>query len=226
MKLLALDTSHSACSIAIMIDDEIKATHHIAPMQQAQLVLPMIEELLLTNGITLKDLDALAFGQGPGSFTGVRIAASVMQGLAFATELPLINISSLAATAQATFNDTGWKKLMVGTDARIKEVYWGLYEVNNSGLVELIGTEKVCAPESIPTPESKDWYAIGNAWQEYREKMLEQLHFSPIEIDVTRMPTASAVAVLAKEKFLKKDWPASIDAMPVYLRNNVAIKGK
>jgi tRNA threonylcarbamoyladenosine biosynthesis protein TsaB len=227
MKILALDTSHSACSLALLTDDGIQTSHHVAPMQQAQLVLPLLEELLLANKIKLNDLDALAFGRGPGSFTGVRIAASVMQGLAFATDLPLISISSLAATAQAAFNDLGWKKLMVGTDARIQEVYWGVYAVNANGLVEEIGSEVVCAPNLINAPDGNDWYAIGNAWLEYKEAMLQRLSFEPVAIDTSRMPMASAVAELAKDKFNKKEWSKSIaDSVPIYLRDNVAIKSK
>jgi tRNA threonylcarbamoyladenosine biosynthesis protein TsaB len=226
MKLLALDTSHSACSLALMIDNEIYLSHHDAPMQQAKLVLPSLDALLQAHDITLKDLDALAFGCGPGSFTGVRIAASVMQGLAYATDLPLISISSLAATAQAAFDDLGWPNIMVGTDARIQEVYWGLYQANKNGLAELAGAEKVCPPQLINIPPGRDWYAVGNAWQEYAEAMLTKIAFTPPGIDTTRMPMANAVAKLAEAKFQKKEWVSLSDALPVYLRNNVASKGK
>ncbi len=227
MKLLALDTSHSACSLALLIDDEIHTSHHVAPMQQAQLVLPQLEALLHAHNIKLKDLDALAFGRGPGSFTGVRIAASVMQGLAFAADLPLISISSLAATAQGAFDDLGWKKLMTGTDARIREVYWGKYAVNAAGLVELVGDEIVCAPNAITVPDDEDWYAIGNAWEEYQAAMLQCFSFKPLALDVSRMPMASAVAKLAQDKFKKQEWNKSIaESVPIYLRDNVAVKGK
>jgi tRNA threonylcarbamoyladenosine biosynthesis protein TsaB len=227
MKILALDTSHSACSLALLTEDGIQTSHHHAPMQQAQLVLPLLHELMRANKIKLNDLDALAFGRGPGSFTGVRIAASVMQGLAYAVDLPLISISSLAATAQAAFHDLGWKKLMVGTDARIQEVYWGVYALNTAGLVELIGNESVCAPNLITFPAGNDWYAVGNAWNEYKDSMLQRLTFSPLGVDADRIPRADAVALLAKEKYLNHEWNKSVaEAVPIYLRDNVAIKGK
>ena len=227
MKILALDTSHSACSIALLTDAGMHCTHHVAPMQQAQVVLPLIEALLTAHAVKIQDLDALAFGRGPGSFTGVRIAASVMQGLAFATRLPLIGVSSLAATAQAAFDDLGWRKLLVGTDARIQEVYWGAYTVNASGLVELIGTEVVTSPHTITPPAGQDWYAVGNAWLEYQPAMLARLGFVPVAMDTARMPMASAVARLAETKFAKREWShSSEDSVPVYLRDNVAIKGK
>lgn len=227
MKLLALDTSHSACSLALLIDDDIHTSHQVAPMQQAQLVLPQLEALLLAHNVKLTELDALAFGRGPGSFTGVRIAASVMQGLAFAADIPLIGISSLAATAQGAFDDLGWKKLMVGTDARIQEVYWGVYAVNVEGLVELVEHEIVCAPNAITVPTDADWYAIGNAWTEYQDAMLQRLYFQPLAIDTSRIPMASAVARLAKDKFDKQEWcKDAAESVPIYLRDNVAIKGK
>src|SRR5471032_2163673 len=107
MKILAIDTSANACSVALLINNETLSSHKVIPMQQAQLILPMIEELLLTANITLNQLDALAFGCGPGSFTGVRIAASVAQGLAVAHDLPVISVSSLQALAQAAFLQLG-----------------------------------------------------------------------------------------------------------------------
>lgn len=226
MKILALDTSASACSVALLIDDEIHLLHEIDPMQQAKRVLPMVQELITAHGVGLTDLDALAFGCGPGSFTGVRIAASVMQGFSFASGVPLIKISSLAAVGQAAYTDLGWKKLLVGIDARISEVYWGIYQVDDSGLVKLSGQEKVCAPQAISIPDGNDWYAVGSAWGEYKEKLLATLPFTPLNIDATQLPVASAIALLAKDKFLRNEFTMAEDAMPIYLRDNVAIKGK
>jgi tRNA threonylcarbamoyladenosine biosynthesis protein TsaB len=226
MKILALDTSATACSIAILVNDEIYSAHKIAPMQQAQLVLPLIDELLKSHNLKLGDMNALAFGSGPGSFTGVRIAASVMQGFAYATKLPLIKISSLAATAQAAFDDFGWKKLLVGMDARISEVYWGIYQINAEGLTELQDSEILCLPQNISTPKDSGWYAIGSAWQMYSEALIQALSFQPLAIDATRLPLASAIARIAKSKFLKKDFCKPEDALPAYLRDNVAEKGK
>lgn len=224
MKILALDTSATACSVALLLNDKIHARHEIASMQQAQRVLPMVEELLKSADLKLEQLDALAFGCGPGSFTGVRIAASVMQGFAFATQIPLIKISSLAAVAQAAYDDLGWKKLLVGMDARIEEVYWGVYQIEN-GLAKLQGSEVVCPPQNISIPEGDDWYAVGSAWEVYRENMLKKAPHL-LAVDASRLPMASAIALLAKNKFLKKDYCALADALPVYLRNNVAEKSK
>jgi len=220
MKLLAFDTSSTACSVALLIDNEVKAVHKIMPMQQAQFILPMLHELLDQNKILLNQLDAICFGCGPGSFTGVRIAASVAQGLGFATGLPLIPISSLAAAAQAAHDEFAWQKCLVSVDARINEVYWGAYITDETGLVRLLGSESVSSPLNVVIPEGLGWYGVGNGWEVYRD----QIPYQPIDLDLTGLPTASAILRLAKEKWLLKQWVQAKDALPVYLRDEVAKK--
>jgi len=222
MKILALDTSSTACSVALLVDDKISFLHRILPLQQAQSILPMLEELLFMNKITLNQLNAISFGCGPGSFTGVRIATSVTQGLAYALQLPVIPISSLAALAQAAYQDLGWRKLLVGVDARIQEVYWGAYVVNDQGLVVLMGEEIVCPPEQVSLPKDKDWYGAGNAWQVYAD----QIAYAPLEMDVTRLPMAVGILELAKVNYAKKEWVTAKEALPVYLRDSVVKKNK
>jgi tRNA threonylcarbamoyladenosine biosynthesis protein TsaB len=222
MKILALETSSSACSVALLLGEDIHAVHKILPLQQAQLILPMIDELLKQYKVTLNQLNAIAFGCGPGSFTGVRIAASVAQGLAYALELPIIPISSLAALAQAAYETLKWKKLLVGVDARMQEVYWGVYEVNDQerAVLSLNKKEIVCAPEDLFIPSDGEWYGVGNAWDVYAP----QIPYQPQAIDASQMPTAAAVLTLAREKYLKKDWVTARKALPVYLRDTVAYK--
>ena len=127
MKLLAFDTSSTTCSVALLLNDEIIEKNQTALMQQAQLIFPMIDTLLKSKNLKINQLDGIAFGCGPGSFTGVRIATSVAQGLAYAAKLPLIPVSSLAALAQAAYEDLRWEKLVVAVDARIQEIYWGAF---------------------------------------------------------------------------------------------------
>jgi tRNA threonylcarbamoyladenosine biosynthesis protein TsaB len=220
MKLLAIDTSSQACSIALFDGDKVHSQHQIAPMQQAQLILSMIETLLQSAGVELKQLDALAFGCGPGSFTGVRIATSVIQGLAFAMDIPVIPVSSLAALAQSAYQDLGWQKLLVGVDARMQEVYWAAYQVNASGLVDLVGKEMVCAPQQVVIPAGEGWCGVGNAWEVYHD----ELPVKPAQQDALRVPAATAILQLATEKYKKKDWVSPADAMPIYLRDTVAFK--
>ena len=135
-------------------------------------------------------------------------------------KLPLIPISSLAAIAQAAYQDLGWEKLLVAIDARIHEVYWASYQVNKEGIVELSGKERVCTPEEIFLPEQSGWYGVGNAWQVYRD----QIPFKPTKINESLMPTASAIATLASVKYQNREWIAPHEAQPVYLRDNVAVK--
>ncbi len=220
MKIVALDTSSIACSVALLLDEKISFLHRILPLQQAQSVLPMIQELLSSHKITLNQLDAIAFGRGPGSFTGVRIAASVTQGLAYALQLPVIPISSLAALAQAAYMELGWEKLLVGVDARIQEVYWGAYEVDEKGLAQLFGQEVICTPQQIPFPNDKAWYGVGNAWQVYANV----INYIPLKVDATCLPTAQAILELAKVKYDRKEWVSAQEALPVYLRDSVAKK--
>lgn len=218
MKLLAFDTSSSACSLALLINNEVITLHRSAPMQQAQLILPMIDELLLMANIKLNQLDAIAFGCGPGSFTGVRIATSVAQGLGFSFNLPLIPISSLAALAQSAFVDLGWKDLLVAVDARIQEIYWGAYRVDTNGLVQLMGKEMVCPPAEFSVPEDAEWYGVGNAWEVY------SLPYQPIQIDATRLPMATGILDLARHKYQNQEWVKPEYALPTYLRDDVAKK--
>ena len=226
MLILAIETSTAACSVAVLDDDEITLSERIAPMLQAQLILPMIEEILDATDVHMNELHALAFGRGPGSFTGVRIAASVIQGMGYASKLPLLSVSSLAAAAQAAFHELEWRKILVAMDARINEVYWGAYTVNTHGLVELVGAEIVCPPHEIPIPPGKDWYAIGNGWKEYGPTLLERLSFVPLEIDSARLPDATGVALLAQGMYERQQFIPLAEALPVYIRDKVAVKSR
>lgn len=227
MNILAIETSSSACSVALTKNNQVTARHKVLPMQQAQLILPMIDEVLKEADITLNQLDAIAFGCGPGSFTGIRIATSTAQGLGYALNLPLIPVSSLAALAQTAFNAMGWTKLLVAIDARMQEVYWGKYIVNSAGLVELQGEEIISPPSRLPSLESfaeqgKTWVGVGSAWQVFSE----QIPFSPLEKDVDGIATAEAVLQLAMPRFQAQQWVRAEEALPVYLRDNVAAKAK
>lgn len=218
MKLLAIETSASACSAAILVNGETLVLHREAPMQQAQSILPMIDEILELAKLKLNQLDAIAFGCGPGSFTGVRIATSVAQGLGYAAQIPLIPISSLAALAQMAAEELGWKKLLVAIDARIQEVYYGLYELDPYGIVQLIGKEYVCPPLEMQMPSTQDWQGVGNAWEIYKQEIP---HF-PAKIDASRTASALGVLRLAAANYHAK--VKAEQALPTYLRDKVAFK--
>ena len=230
LKILAFDTSSSACSVALQNGDKINYLNKIAPMQQARLILPMIQELLHSSALTLKQLDAIAYGCGPGSFTGMRIASSVAQGIGLATNVPIIRISSLAAIAQAAFLEQQWTKLLVALDARMQETYWAIYELGKHGRVELVEEEQACAPKKVTIPESisrilrdsdgkkLDWCGVGDGWEKYREALVMRLGFEPQAINASQLPTAIAILELAKGKLDQGDWITAADAVPAYLR--------
>ena len=231
MKILAFDTSSSTCTVALQVGNHAMFLHQMAPMQQAHLVLPMIHELLATASLTVNQLDAIAYGSGPGSFTGIRIASSVAQGIGFAANLPIIQISSLAAMAQTAFIQQHKTKCLVVLDARMGQVYWGAYQVNPYGRAELVGKEQVGQPEELHIAEtllnneltnetlnSETWCGIGDGWEKYDKPLIARLGFKPSEMDSSLIPHASAMLPLAIEKFKQKDWITPSQTVPDYLR--------
>jgi tRNA threonylcarbamoyladenosine biosynthesis protein TsaB len=186
-------------------------------MQHTTLILPMIQSLLDSAGVSLAKLDAIAFGCGPGSFTGIRIAASLAQGLAFAGSLPVIPVSSLAATAQAAYMKHGWQRLLVAVDARMEQIYWGAYQVESS-LVLPVFPEEIVTPDAVLSIPEGGWNAVGDGWRVYGAELIARMGREPMQMDVSGLPTAEAILVLAKERYKRKDWVGAAEALPVYLR--------
>lgn len=224
MKLLAIDTSTEACSAALSIAGEVHERYEIAPRGHTQLILPMVETLLSDAGLTLSKLDALAFGCGPGSFTGVRIAASVAQGLAFGANLPVVPVSSLAALAQGSYADKGAQRVLAAIDARMNEVYWGAYQCDDDGLMRLQGIEWLAAPEDVPLPEAEAWFGAGSGWESYADILQGRLSGIADGYEATRYPRARDVARLGCDGFKRGLAITAEHALPVYLRNEVAWK--
>jgi tRNA threonylcarbamoyladenosine biosynthesis protein TsaB len=161
MKLLAIETATEACSVALYIDGDVQESFRIAPREHTNLVLGMADVLLAGAELKLNDMDVLAFGRGPGAFTGVRIATGVIQGMAFAADLPVVPVSTLAALAQRGMSQYGWCKVAAAIDARMNEVYWGTYTEQN-GLMCLRQAELVCPAEQTPLLNGDGWYGIGS----------------------------------------------------------------
>jgi len=219
VKILALDTSTNACSAALLLDNESIQRHQIAPQEHSNLILPMIDELMAEAGISLSALDAIAFGRGPGSFVGVRIAASVTQGIAFASELPVVAVSSLAALAQGT----DIEKTLVAFDARMAEVYWGAYSRNEQNIVELLATEVVCKPEEVNYPQKTElvsWIGIGTGWESYKEALSKRLPEVVVKSNIL-YPEAKNIAILGAYNFRLGDIIGAKDVRPVYIRDQV-----
>ena len=220
--LLAIETSTPACSAALSIDGVVLERYALAPRQHAALLLPMIESLLVEAGISVTALDALAFGRGPGSFTGVRIAASVIQGIAFAADLPVVPVSTLAALALGGMQLTNVTRVMAALDARKNEVYWGCFTAADNGAVVLQGTEVVCAPVDISCPDGGDWVGVGSGWEAHADSLMQQVGERVVRVVPDFEPRAGDVARLAVIDYRLGVMAEPEAAVPVYLRNNVA----
>ncbi|MCF6210373.1 MAG: tRNA (adenosine(37)-N6)-threonylcarbamoyltransferase complex dimerization subunit type 1 TsaB [Gammaproteobacteria bacterium] len=220
MKILALETATEACSAALNIDGDIRERFEIAPRGHSELILPMLESLLTEADISLQQVDALAFGRGPGAFTGVRIGVGVAQGVAFGADLPVLAISTLAALAQAT----DAVQVLAAIDARMDEVYWGSYRRDKSGLMCLQGEECVAAPDATPMVSGEDWLGAGSGWGVYGDS-LRARHAGQVSGVVSdALPRAAAVSRLAVAALVAGEAVGAEQALPVYLRDTVTWK--
>jgi len=225
MKILAIETATEACSAALWIDGALTSRFEVAPREHTRLILPMMDELLAEAGVGLADLDALAFGRGPGAFTGVRIAAAVIQGAAFGAELPVVPVSTLAALAQQGL-DADAPRVLAALDARMGEVYWGAFEADAEGLAVAVGAEQVITPEAVPVPEGQGWRGVGSGWGTYEQILRERLGDRVGDVDPAAYPGAVEVARLAVRDFAAGLAVSAEQALPVYLRDKVAEKPK
>lgn len=220
MKLLALETAGPWCSAALLIGDQIEQRLEDAPRRHADLILGMIDELLRDAGLRPGDLDAIVYGRGPGSFTGVRIAAAVAQGIAFGASSGVVGISTLAATAQSAYRQTGRTRLACALDARMGEVYWACFEAG-AGHLQLIGDEDVIAPERAPLLSDRDWCAVGDGWRAYPSLYQRQDARISERRESIRAEARDLLALVEPEVATSALMRAS-EALPVYLRNRVA----
>lgn len=219
MKLLAIDTSTESCSAALYCDGDFRQRSELAPRRHAELILPMVDKLLAEGQTSLNKLDALAFGRGPGSFTGVRIAAAVIQGLACAADLPVVAVSSLAVLAQGAINVA--PVLMGAFDARMGEIYWGLYQVTEGKIVLPLNTEQVTKPETVKIPADIRCFGLGSGWDRYADVLRLNLGESLTGFDGNRFPLAVDMLPLALRDFEAGLAVCAEHALPVYLRNEV-----
>ena len=220
MNILAIDTATERCSVAVAIDGNITESTADTPRGHADLVLPMIQTLLAEAGLSLAQLDGIAYGRGPGAFTGVRIAIGVVQGLAFGARLLTAGISNLAAVAQQVAKPGD--RVLVCMDARMGEVYWGVFECTLNGLVHETRSEEVAAPERVieqmassPPPS----VLAGTGFQAYPQ--LAEIATTGETFPVL-LPRARDIALLGIHEFEQGRGLKAADAQPVYLRNQVA----
>ncbi|MES2821173.1 MAG: tRNA (adenosine(37)-N6)-threonylcarbamoyltransferase complex dimerization subunit type 1 TsaB [Pseudomonadota bacterium] len=217
--LLALDTATEACSVALLHEGRVLSHYEVIPRLHAQRVLPMIRDLLAEAGVALSAVEAIAFGRGPGAFTGVRIAVGVVQGLAFALERPVLPVSNLAVLAQRAWREQGAEQVAAAIDARMDEVYWGCYRLEQ-GEMRLAGLEAVLAPESacLPRDAQGDWFGAGTGWGAHAAR----IPFTPSGQAPDLLPHAQDLLSLAAFAWARGEAVAADLAQPVYLRDKVA----
>jgi len=221
MKILALDTTQEYCSVALAVGTELIVREELAPRSHTELILLQVESVLAEAGLTLRQLDALAYGRGPGSFTGLRIAAGVVQGLALGADLPVAPVSSLAAMAQGAYrNNDHATHICAAFDARIQEVYWGSYQLLD-GIMQSVTEEAVNAPEDLFLPDEGKWLAIGSGWAAYPQ-MQQRLQGRLSDVMADTVPLARDMIPAARQIIRNKGTVSAEAAIPVYLRQKVA----
>jgi len=226
MQILALDTSTEFLSLALSLNGRVFSRDVHAGQSHSQQILPLLRELLDEAKVSLADLDGIAFGAGPGSFTGLRIACGVAQGLAFGTQLPVVEVSTLKALAQ----QSGEQKVITCLDARMGEVYYAAYEYKacekNGDAWHEVYAPALFKPEQVPALQGNDWVGIGTGWTAYPEALqtayAQQLKQAPLTENVH--PTAVAIAELALPLFAAGQAKAAHEVAPLYIRNKVALK--
>lgn len=219
LKLLALDTATEACSAALLVGDELLEHFEVVQQGHSARLLPMIEALLAQAQLSLAQLDAIAFGRGPGSFTALRIGAGVTQGLAFGADLPVVPVSSLAALAQGI--DAA--RVLAAFDARMDQVYWGAYVRDPQGTMVAVTAEAVLHPGVVTAPEGP-WVGAGGGWDRYASILTPHLGGRVTRWEPRRYPRARDVARLALPAYQRGETVDAEAALPVYVRDDVARK--
>ncbi|CNB54429.1 tRNA (adenosine(37)-N6)-threonylcarbamoyltransferase complex dimerization subunit type 1 TsaB [Yersinia intermedia] len=224
-RILAIDTATEACSVALWNNGEVQALFELCPREHTQRILPMVQQVLAESGLSLTQLDALAFGRGPGSFTGVRIGIGIGQGLALGADLPMIGVSTLQTMAQGAFRLTGASRVLAAIDARMGEVYWGEFERGAQG--DWLGehTEAVMTPAQVlaHVPSlSGHWATVGTGWQTYPD--LVSSDNVVLADGQMLLPQAEDMLPLALSSWASGQAVSVENAEPVYLRNEVTWK--
>ena len=221
MKILAIDTATEACSVALLNNDDCHEIFEIIPRQHTERILPMVDDVLQKGGVSLSQINAIAFNCGPGSFTGVRVGTSVAQGLAFSCDLPVVPVSSLAALAQYAYRQNQKENVLSTIDARMKELYWGCYQLK-SGFMELVSDEKVSAVTDIK--QQGEWHCLGSGWDTFQSELKESKLVNITSFTDQCCPHAQDIAVLALNLYTQGKVVSAEDAIPSYIRDEVTWK--
>lgn len=222
MRILALDTATEACSVALLDGASCIARYEEPGRGHAERILPMVDEVLAAARMKLAQVDGIAVGRGPGAFTGVRIAISVAQGLAFGAGKPVAPISDLAALAQRAIDAHGATRVLACLDARMEEIYWGRFERDAQGLAVAAGEEQVSRANDVELPAGDSWHGIGSGWRVPALAGRVPARGTATHLYSEVWPRAEEIARLGAAMFQAGDGVPPEQAQPVYLRNRVA----
>jgi tRNA threonylcarbamoyladenosine biosynthesis protein TsaB len=221
MNVLALETATDACSVALAAGEDLYSRQSTEPRIHARRVLAMVDECLAEAGQRPADVDLLVFGRGPGSFTGVRIAAGVIQGLALGLDRPVMPVSTLAGFAAAAWRLHGRDRVAVCVDARMEECYWGTFTITGGGVAVPAGEERIASPEALPEPESDGWMGVGSGWARF-PGLAERMGRRVDALAPDLLPEARDLLATALAGHGRGESGSVEAAMPVYLRERVA----
>ncbi|HEY6896516.1 MAG TPA: tRNA (adenosine(37)-N6)-threonylcarbamoyltransferase complex dimerization subunit type 1 TsaB [Rhodocyclaceae bacterium] len=216
MNLLALETSTRLLSVALWRDGEITGRSEVLPNGGSDRLLPWVHQLLAEAGLKLGQLDGIAFGAGPGGFTGLRLSCGVAQGLAWGADLPVLAVGSLEALAL----EAAAPRIYACLDARMNEVYSAAYELVD-GVPQAVLPPSVTPPDAAPLPPVGDWLGAGDGFSSYAEALTQRLGLATVRADL--LPTAAAVARLAAPRLARGEGVAAVAAQPLYVRDKVAL---
>lgn len=228
MKLLAFDTSTTACTAALGVAGRVIERHEVREREHTRILVPMLRELMTEGGVDYRDLDAIVLGNGPGSFIGMRIAASLAQGLGFAAGLPVVPVSSLAALAARAFAGSAARHAVVAQDARMEQVYLGLYRRGADDLPEPLGDERLHAQlrvselDALGALGAVDTVAVGGGWRRYPALLAANEDLVSFDPDC-RYPRAADLLTLGARAWRHGEWISPDAVSPAYLRLEVAV---
>lgn len=220
MRLLAIETSTEYCSCALLIDGRVAESHVLAGHTHSDILLPTVARLMNEAGLGFAQLDCVAFGAGPGSFTGLRIACGVAQGLAFGHDLPVVPVVSLESLAEQSDADA----VITAFDARMGELYLAAYQRVGGDWHAVVAPQLVVAPVSsaeLPELPQAEWIGAGSGFGSHGAALT--LRYAPLRVDARGMPRAAAIATIAARKFARGETVAAEHALPLYLRDKVAL---
>jgi tRNA threonylcarbamoyladenosine biosynthesis protein TsaB len=220
MNLLAIDTSTEACTVALQVNGK-RVEQVVLERQHAERLLGQVSELLAKQKIGLADIEALVWGRGPGMFTGLRIGAGIVQGLAYAMDRPVVCVSSLAVLAQALNSEN--KKIIAAIDARMGQVYWAAYKAGGA-IVEEITEEQVSDPSTVGAGLEGTYIGTGSGWDQYHEQLSNSLGEHLERWIPGQYPSGDALLSLGEELYRQGKAVKAYEALPVYVRDEVAKK--